>query len=154
MRKVWIATALLVALVFAGCAFWSNLTTDEKMRVVSDMVQDQLEVGFDGAKAFVMLHPEEPNFMQAWKEEIVPAFDVTNRTMHDVVLLVSRGGTTEVMKSLGPEDWHVILGTALESAIRSWKFAKAVMLKDIPEWSAVLDKNLAFQVKIDAELAT
>lgn len=76
---------VLFLLIFVvGCAAWSTLTRDEKARAVVDLMQTQLEEMFDQSKAYLDLHPE---YQDKWKTEIVPAFDVANKTLADVAHL-------------------------------------------------------------------
>jgi len=77
-----IVSILLVLMV--GCASWRLLTPDEKARASIDLMQTQLEEMFDTSKAYVDLHPE---YVDKWKAEIVPAFDVANKTLADVAYL-------------------------------------------------------------------
>ena len=74
-----IVTILLIFMV--GCAGWDLLTPDEKARASIDLMQTQLEEMFDTSKAYVDTHPE---YLEKWKVEIVPAFDVANKTLADV----------------------------------------------------------------------
>jgi hypothetical protein len=148
-----IMIAVLAGLTLGGCALFKSLTADQKARIVADLVQDQLQISFMGAKDFMALHEDDEALQEAWKGKIVPAVDVTNRTLRDVMQLLGNEQTVELLRSrLSADDAKIILGTMLNSAITSWKWVIKVSLGDIPEWSDILAKNAAFQMDIDAEM--
>jgi hypothetical protein len=75
---------MVVMMSLVACAGvqgkWNALTPDEKARVVIGDIQDQLAITFDTAKAQIGNKPE-------WREKVVPAFDVANKALADVIIL-------------------------------------------------------------------
>jgi len=59
---------------------WNKLTPDEKARIVIGDIQDQLNNVFDTAKAQIGHKPE-------WREKVIPAFDLANKALGDVIIL-------------------------------------------------------------------
>lgn len=80
----WLVIITLLLVLMVGCAHWDALTPDEKARATVDLMQTQLEEMFDQSKLYVDAHPE---YLEKWKTEIVPAFDVANKTLLDVINL-------------------------------------------------------------------
>jgi len=78
---------LVGVLILAGllsCASieekWKELTPDQQARIIIDGLQDQLDNTFDSAKAQIGAKPE-------WKAIAVPAFDVANKALADVIVI-------------------------------------------------------------------
>lgn len=88
MRKLRVVSVLLVLLLAVSCASlqekWNILTPDEKARIIINDLQDQLTHAFDTGKAYVTAKPE---YQEKWKSEIVPAFDVANKTLASVITM-------------------------------------------------------------------
>ncbi len=86
MRKLRFIFILLLVLVLVSCAElqkkWNALTPDEKARVIINDLQDQLTDAFDTGKAYVVANPK---YQDRWKNEIVPAFDLANKSLASVV---------------------------------------------------------------------
>jgi hypothetical protein len=107
-KAIWAVLLVLVLAIGLGlssCATiqesWDNLTPDEKARVIVNDLQQQLNQAFDTSKAYVALHPE---YQAKWQGEIVPAFDVANEAMENVILLAQGGDITpdEVYEQIQP----------------------------------------------------
>ena len=81
-RKLSVIVIALVLL--CGCAHWSALTPEQKARAVADEIQDQLIDLYDTSKAYLSLHPE---YETKWKAEILPAFDLANRSLKSTMEL-------------------------------------------------------------------
>ena len=88
-RSIAVISILLIFLV--GCAGWEVLTPQEKAKAVIDTLQTQIEEMFDNSKLYVDAHPE---YLEKWKTEIVPAFDVANKTLADVAKIAQAEGMT------------------------------------------------------------
>jgi enamine deaminase RidA (YjgF/YER057c/UK114 family) len=103
--SVLLALILLVGIGLAGCASiqesWDRLTPDQKARVIVNDLQQQLDQAFDTSKAYVALHPE---YQATWQNEVVPAFDVANEAMKNVITLAQNGDITpdEVYEQIQP----------------------------------------------------
>jgi hypothetical protein len=69
---------------------WDALTPDEKARVVINDLQEQLDNAFETGKSYVIAHPE---FTETWENDILPAFDVANTTLHGVIVAAQAGST-------------------------------------------------------------
>lgn len=94
MRKVRLVIPLFLVLLLVACAYfqdiqkkWNELTPDEQARVIINGLQDQLDVAFDQAKLQIGNKPE-------WKTKVVPAFDVANKTLGDVIAIGKTGSIT------------------------------------------------------------
>lgn len=88
MRRTWLASFIIVVLLIfmVGCAGlmekWKALTPDQKARVTIDFLQDQLDGHLEMSIAYVRAHPE---LEERWKAEGVPAFDLANKAIKDVI---------------------------------------------------------------------
>lgn len=85
MKRVKLTVVMfLVMIVLVSCAGvqekWNQLTPDQKARIIIGDIQDQLSTVFDTAKAQIGHKPE-------WKAKVVPAFDVANKALADVIAL-------------------------------------------------------------------
>jgi hypothetical protein len=93
--KVILTIFMLTFLIFIGCAGiqekWNALTPDEKARVVLNDLQSQLNTLFDTGKAYITANPQYQN---KWKTQIVPAFDVANKSLASAMTLAKSGQLT------------------------------------------------------------
>jgi len=73
---------MIVLMSLVACATtqekWNKLTPNEKARIVIGDIQGQLNGAFDSAKLQIGYKPE-------WKTKVVPAFDVANKALADVI---------------------------------------------------------------------
>jgi hypothetical protein len=84
-RKVLVCLLGVVLLAcFISCSTiqekWSALTPDQQARIIIDDLQGQLDNAFVSVKAQIGTKPE-------WKSTIVPAFDVANKALADVIAI-------------------------------------------------------------------
>lgn len=108
-RKLLSLVLCLTLVILVGCAAqWELLTPDQKARATTDMIQIQLEETFDQAKAYIDVHPEH---LEVWKAEIVPAFDLANKALKDVIELAQMEEITpaEVRARVNPLVNRVII---------------------------------------------
>lgn len=77
---------LFILFLLASCSSmqekWNALTPDEKARTVLADFQDQLTNSWKMGKDYVALHPEH---QAIWKEKVVPAFDIANKKLADLM---------------------------------------------------------------------
>jgi enamine deaminase RidA (YjgF/YER057c/UK114 family) len=97
-RVIWAAMLVLILTLvvgLTGCATfqenWDALTPDQKARVIVNDLQAQTEHAFDTSKAYVVAHPQ---YQATWQNEIVPAFNVTNEALKNVIVLAQGGDIT------------------------------------------------------------
>lgn len=92
--KIKIIGLLILVMFLFSCASiqesWNKLTPQEKSRIILNDMQEHLGSLFDTGKSYVVLHPEYQN---KWKNDIIPAFSVTNRALASAIML-SKIGTT------------------------------------------------------------
>ncbi len=86
-------TILIILLVaFIGCATlqqkWDKATDDEKARITISQTQKSLKNLFNAGKIFVELKPQ---YITEWKEKVIPAFDVANKVLADLIAKGNRG---------------------------------------------------------------
>jgi len=102
-RKTALMCILLIALivVFSGCSLLSGLTRDEKARLITDGWQETLGDLWTEGKAYIAEHPQH---QELWKEKVVPAFDIANTTLKDIIDLAQKEDITpqEVEDMMGP----------------------------------------------------
>ena len=83
-KGLFFVTILLIFMV--GCAGlmekWKALTPDQKARTTIDFLQEELDNHFDVTKAYVDANPD---LEQRWKDEGVPAFDLANKAIKDII---------------------------------------------------------------------
>lgn len=70
---------------------WNALTPDQKARVVVNDLQNQLNTLFDTGKAYITANPQ---YQDKWKKQIVPAFDVANKSLLSAMNLAKSGQIT------------------------------------------------------------
>lgn len=88
-RRLLVMPIILMLLV--GCvtmsnlqAKWNSLTQDQKARIVINDLQGQLTNLFDQGKLYVTANPTKQT---EWKTKVIPAFDVANKALGDVIAL-------------------------------------------------------------------
>jgi len=82
---------------------WNELTPDEKARIIIGDIQAQLDGAFDSAKLQIGHKPE-------WKTKAVPAFDMANKAIADVIKI----GKT---KPLDPAMVYMMVQTQVSNAL-------------------------------------
>lgn len=102
-RRIAVFGVLVVvfALMFSGCGLLSGLTRDEKARLITDGWQETLGDLWTEGKAYIAEHPQH---QELWKEKVVPAFDIANTTLKDIIDLAQKEDITpqEVEDMMGP----------------------------------------------------
>jgi len=105
-RKIFYASlVLMLTFLLVGCGTlqeqWNKRTPDERARIITNGIQDQLNDSFDVSKAYVTANPK---YQEKWIKEIAPAFKIANETTADVLLLAKSGQITpdQVYAKLSP----------------------------------------------------
>lgn len=84
MKSKRLFVLLLVIPILLACANfqakWDALTPDQKARIIISDLQGQLDNAFTSAKAQIGTKPE-------WKTKVIPAFDVANKALADVIAI-------------------------------------------------------------------
>ena len=88
MKKFRFIVIPLLVVLLLGCAGlqekWNALTPDQKARIIINDIQGQLNNAFATGKAYVTAKPE---YQEKWKTQIVPAFDVANKSLASVIAI-------------------------------------------------------------------
>ncbi len=175
--KISLVMAILFSLV--TCAGvqekWNALTPDEKARVVINDIQAQLNTLFDTSKAYVIANPK---YQEKWKTQIIPAFDLANKSLASAMILAKAGKITpdQVYAQVQPVLNSLITLLVSIGAVKPITAAVDVMVllalisgfmglahnlwstankikgdQKIPTWEEILEENKKLQDKIDAE---
>ena len=178
-RQVKLFMVMVVLLSLVACAGvqekWNALTPDEKARVVVSDIQSQLNTLFDTGKAYVVANPK---YQEKWRGQIIPAFDLANKTLASATILAKAGKITPdqvyaqvqpmlnsvigLLVSIGAVkpitaavDVMVLLALIngfMGLAYNLWSTANKIKGdQKIPTWEEILEENKKLQDKIDAE---
>lgn len=108
MKVAKVLTVFLVVMALISCSSiqqikqnWQDIKADEKARIICEFIQSELEITFDTAKNYVVMHPQ---FQADWKAKVVPAFDVANKTLASYMILAKANKVTfiDVGKGMVP----------------------------------------------------
>jgi len=87
-KLVSVLVSILMLVVISSCASlqdsWKKLTPDEKARVITNDLQDQLNNAWDTVEAYVQQNPQH---QLIFKEKIAPAFKAANSTLRSAMIL-------------------------------------------------------------------
>lgn len=178
-RQIKLLLVMVVFLSLVACAGvqekWNALTPDEKARVVVNDIQAQLNTLFDTGKAYVMANPK---YQDKWKKEIIPAFDLANKTLASanilakagkitpdqvygqvqpvlnsvIALLVSIGAVKPITAAVDVMIVLALINGLMGLAYNAWSTLNKVKGDEkIPTWEEILEENKKLQDKIDAE---
>lgn len=93
MRGVRVFVAMALVLFVLGCTKniqdqWNALSPGDQAKIILNQAQDQLTDNFRIGKEYVTARPQ---YDAVWKAEIVPAFDLANKSIKAGLNLAAAG---------------------------------------------------------------
>ena len=178
-RRIKLFLVMVILMSLVACTGiqekWNALTPDEKARIVVNDIQAQLNTLFDTGKAYVVANPQ---YQEKWRTQVIPAFDLANKTIASATILAKAGKITpdQVYAQVQPVLNSVIALLVSIGAVKPITAAVDVMVllalingfmglaynlwstankikgdQKIPTWEEILEDNKELQDKIDAE---
>jgi len=96
MRFARVLLAIVLVLVVLGCTKnirdqWNELAPSDQAKIILDQAQDQLIDNFRIGMEYVTARPQ---YDTIWRSEIVPAFDLANKSVKAGLNLAATGTIT------------------------------------------------------------
>ena len=96
MRKIRLVFPVLLLLVLVACTGtvqqqWNALAPADQAKIILNQAQDQLTDNFRISKEYIAARPQ---YQAIWKAEIVPAFDLANKSIKSGLNLAATGAIT------------------------------------------------------------
>ena len=106
MRKAKkILPILIILVLLSGCASlkaaWDKATPQERTNIVLYGLQQSLNSGLDAGIAYVK-QKNDPKITNEWHTRIIPAFDIANKTLRQLIIDTQAGKITvaDALKSV------------------------------------------------------
>jgi len=91
LLSVLLLTVFLISCTATLQEQWNVLSPKDQAMVIINQAQDQLTDNFRIGKEYVAAKPE---YQAAWKAEVVPAFDLANKSIKSALNLAATGTIT------------------------------------------------------------